>query len=61
MKQVEKRLDSGIIIMEDAAFEKRERMSRKEWKIWFANEEITEDEFRREMMEFNWPLDDRIG
>ena len=51
----------GILVEQDVPFEKRDKMTRKEWKIWFAMEEITEEEFRREMMEFQWPLDDRIG
>jgi len=62
MKKTELRQNElGIWLEEEVEFEKRERMTRKEWKVWFAIEEITEDEFRKEMAEFQWPLDDRIG
>jgi len=62
MKKTElKQNEFGLWIEEEIEFEKRDRMTRKEWKVWFAQEEITEDEFRKEMMDFQWPLDDRIG
>lgn len=62
MKKTElKQNEFGLWIEHEVEFEKREKMTRKEWKVWFAQEEISEDEFRQEMKTFQWPLDDRIG
>ena len=47
----------GILIEQEEVFEKREKMSRAEWRAYYAWEEITEEQFRAEYVKFKRPLD----
>lgn len=49
--------DLGILIEEEIKFEKREQMTRDEWRAYFAQEEITEEQFRDEYCIYKRPLD----
>ena len=48
---------TGLWLEKDVEFVKRERMSRAEWRAWFAIEEITEEEFKDEYSRYRRPLD----
>ena len=48
---------TGLWLERDVEFVKRERMSRAEWRAWFAIEEITEEEFKDEYSRYRRPLD----
>lgn len=47
----------GILIEKEVEFEKREKMTRAEWRAWFAIEEITEEQFKTEYATYKRPLD----
>lgn len=42
----------GIVLPTEKAIEKREKMKRWEWKAYFAEQEITMEEFLAECKEF---------
>ena len=42
----------GLLIETEVGPQKREKMRRFEWKIYFSEEEITEEEYRNEQKEF---------
>lgn len=48
---------TGLWLERDLKVEKRERMSRDEWRAWYASEEITEEQFREEYARYRRPLD----
>jgi hypothetical protein len=48
---------NGIIIQEEVEFEKREFMTRQEWRCYFALEEINEEEYKNEYAKYKRPLD----
>lgn len=48
---------TGLWLEREAKFEKRETMTREEWRAWFAIEEITEEEFKNEYRQYRRPLD----
>jgi len=47
----------GILIEEEFKFEKRDKMTREEWRAYFSQEEISEDEFKAEYAKYRRPLD----
>lgn len=55
-KMVDRVLDSGIVIRVEEEFVKRDLMTRAEWAAWFAEEEISEEQFVKEHREFKRPL-----
>lgn len=48
---------TGIWLEREVKFEKRERMTRAEWRAYFSDEEISEEEFRDEYTKYKRPLD----
>ena len=48
---------TGLWLEREVKIEKRERMRRDEWRAYFADEEISEDEFRNEYARYKRPLD----
>ena len=48
---------TGLWLEREVKIEKRERMTRDEWRAWYAVEEITEEEFRNEYAQYRRPLD----
>jgi len=48
---------TGLYLEREVKFEKREKMSRQEWRCYFADEEISEQEFRDEYAKYKRPLD----
>lgn len=48
---------TGLWLEREVKFEKRERMTREEWRAWFGIEEITEEEFKNEYRQYRRPLD----
>ena len=48
---------TGLWLERDLQVEKRERMTRDEWRAWYAAEEITEEQFRDEYARYRRPLD----
>jgi uncharacterized membrane protein len=57
MSKKMKQLESGLWVEDDSPMEKPERATRDEWRAYFAQEEITEEEFRREYEVYRRPLD----
>ena len=49
--------DLGILIEEEVKFEKLEFMTRDQWRAYFAQEEITEEQFKEEYTKYKRPLD----
>lgn len=45
--------ESGLLVAVEKSFEKREKMKRYEWKVFFSEQEITEEEYLAECKEFN--------
>ncbi len=58
MKKTELRQNAaGIWIEEEIEFEKRDKMTRREWGIWHSMEEISEEQWLAECKEYQWMLD----
>jgi hypothetical protein len=43
----------GLLVAVEKSIEKREKMKRYEWKCFFSEQEITEEEYLAECKEFN--------
>jgi hypothetical protein len=53
--------ESGILIETEVGPEKREKMARWEWKVYFSDQEITEDEYIAEQKTFRRALNGHGG
>jgi len=58
MKKTELRQNEmGIWLETEVEFEKREKMTRREWAIWHSLEEITEEQWDAECLKYQWMKD----
>lgn len=48
---------TGLYLEREIKFEKKERATRDYWRAYFAQEEISEEEFREEYSKYKRPLD----
>jgi hypothetical protein len=48
---------TGLWLEREIKFEKKDKMTRDEWRAYFAQEEISEQEFRDEYSKYKRPLD----
>jgi len=51
----------GIWLERDVAFEKREKMTRREWSVYFDLEEIDEATYIKECKENQWLLNRNLS
>lgn len=49
--------DTGIWLEEEAPFEKRDKMTLDEWRAYYAQLEITEEEYLEMCLKYQRPLD----
>ena len=52
---------TGLYLERDVEFIKRDRMTRREWAIWFDLEEIDEDSYIRECRENQYMLNRNLS
>lgn len=52
---------TGIWLEREVKFEKRDRMTRREWAIWFDMEEIDEQSYIQECKENQWLLNRNLS
>lgn len=48
---------TGLWLEREVKIEKKDKMTRQEWRCYFAEEEISEEEFRAEYSKYKRPLD----
>ena len=52
---------TGLWLEREVQFEKRERMTRREWAVWFDQEEIDEQSYIQECKENQWLLNRNLS
>ena len=52
---------TGLWLEKDVEFIKRDRMTRREWAVWFDLEEIDEDTYIRECREYQYILNRNLS
>jgi hypothetical protein len=51
----------GLLVQTETKFEKKDKMTRPQWKEWFNSEEITEEEYKQEQMTYMRALNGHMG
>jgi hypothetical protein len=53
--------EHGLLVQTETKLEKKQKMTRPQWKEWFNSEEITEEEYKQEQMTYMRALNGHMG